>query len=329
MARRAALSRECCGSTSRAGGTTPRSPRRSGSSGSSARRWRSLTGGRRPPPKTARPSSSSPAIDVGTMVAVGSPTVVICTHDRRERLLATLGRLRALEFRPPIVVVDNASTDGTAAAVRARYPDVAVIELRRPLGAAARSARGRGGGHAAGRVQRRRLVVGSRGARAGGARIRDLPAARAACCADRGRARRAPGRNEPGDAREPARVRTGAARSTGARLLACGAVARRSAVLACGGFHPRYGFGGEEHLLAVDMAAAGWGLAYADQVVAHHEPASGPRGSRADDELRNRLWSTWLRRPLPSVFRVTIAIAVGERSGPRALLAGYGASRGS
>lgn len=92
-------------------------------------------------------------------------------------------------------------------------------------------------------------------------------------------------------------------------------------MLACGGFHPHYGFGGEEHLLAVDMAAAGWGLAYADQVVAHHEPATGSRGSRADDELRNRLWSTWLRRPLPSVLRVTIAIAVGERSGARALLA--------
>ena len=42
-------------------------------------------------------------------------------------------------------------------------------------------------------------------------------------------------------------------------FLACGAVARRSAVLECGGFHPRYGFGGEEHLLAVDLAAAGGG----------------------------------------------------------------------
>ena len=73
------------------------------------------------------------------MVAVGSPTVVVCTHDRRERLLATLGRLRALESPPPIVVVDNASTDGTAAAVRRRYLDVAVIESRRPLGSAART----------------------------------------------------------------------------------------------------------------------------------------------------------------------------------------------
>ena len=36
-------------------------------------------------------------------------------------------------------------------------------------------------------------------------------------------------------------------------FLACGAVARRSAVLACGGFHERYGFGGEEQLLAIDM----------------------------------------------------------------------------
>jgi GT2 family glycosyltransferase len=91
-------------------------------------------------------------------------------------------------------------------------------------------------------------------------------------------------------------------------FLACAAIARREAVLACGGFHARYGFGGEEHLLAVDLASAGWGLAYVDGVIAHHEPAPGPRRWQGADELRNLLWSTWLRRPLPRALQLTGAL---------------------
>jgi hypothetical protein len=49
--------------------------------------------------------------------------VVIATRDRRERLLATLGRIGGLPERPPLVVVDNGSCDGTADAVRRRHPD--------------------------------------------------------------------------------------------------------------------------------------------------------------------------------------------------------------
>jgi hypothetical protein len=98
-------------------------------------------------------------------------------------------------------------------------------------------------------------------------------------------------------------------------------VARRSTVLACGGFHPRYGFGGEEHLLAVDMAAMGCGLAYVDDVVAHHQPTDGPRAWQGTSELRNRLWSTWLRRPLPKAIRLTIELTLRRDAGVRALLA--------
>ena len=49
-------------------------------------------------------------------------TVVIATRDRRPGLLQTLGRLTALDERPPVVVVDNGSSDGTPAAVRAAHP---------------------------------------------------------------------------------------------------------------------------------------------------------------------------------------------------------------
>lgn len=54
--------------------------------------------------------------------------LVIVTRNRVETLLATLGRLVALPERCPIVV-DNASTDSTPAAVRARFPAVTVLEL--------------------------------------------------------------------------------------------------------------------------------------------------------------------------------------------------------
>jgi GT2 family glycosyltransferase len=42
--------------------------------------------------------------------------VVVITHNRREELLGTLRHMTALPDRAPIVVVDNASSDGTAAA---------------------------------------------------------------------------------------------------------------------------------------------------------------------------------------------------------------------
>src|SRR5215218_4297010 len=65
--------------------------------------------------------------------------IAVVTRDRRDSLLATLERLRALPQRPPIVVVDNASGDGTAEAVRAAFPDVTVRRLEANVGAAART----------------------------------------------------------------------------------------------------------------------------------------------------------------------------------------------
>ena len=68
-----------------------------------------------------------------------APVIVIATRNRRPVLLETLARLRALPERPRVVVVDNASQDGTAEAVRAAFPDCEVIEMASNLGAAART----------------------------------------------------------------------------------------------------------------------------------------------------------------------------------------------
>jgi GT2 family glycosyltransferase len=62
---------------------------------------------------------------------------VVVTYNRRDLLLQSLGAVHA-QTRPPdtVIVVDNASADGTAAAVRARYPAVDLAELTRNTGGA-------------------------------------------------------------------------------------------------------------------------------------------------------------------------------------------------
>lgn len=50
--------------------------------------------------------------------------VVLVAHNDREALLGALGSLRGAE----IIVVDNASTDGTAEAVRRAFPEVRLLE---------------------------------------------------------------------------------------------------------------------------------------------------------------------------------------------------------
>ncbi len=61
-------------------------------------------------------------------------TCVVASRNRRADLLASLPRHEA-----PVVLVDNASTDGTVEAVRAAHPDVTVVPLPRNAGALART----------------------------------------------------------------------------------------------------------------------------------------------------------------------------------------------
>jgi N-acetylglucosaminyl-diphospho-decaprenol L-rhamnosyltransferase len=61
--------------------------------------------------------------------------VVLVCHDSADDVVATLSALRPqLELRDEIVVVDNASTDGTADAVRSTAPEATVIETGDNLG---------------------------------------------------------------------------------------------------------------------------------------------------------------------------------------------------
>jgi len=102
-------------------------------------------------------------------------------------------------------------------------------------------------------------------------------------------------------------------------FLACGAVVRRDAYLAAGGFDDVVFFMGEEERLALDLSARGWGLAYVERVVAHHHPSpvrdSVERQARA---LRNRLLTMLMRRPWPVVLGAVLA---DLRGGPAGRLA--------
>jgi GT2 family glycosyltransferase len=233
--------------------------------------------------------------------------VVVITHQRREELLLAVARLLALPERPHVVVVDNGSTDGTAAAVRERFPAVELIASPENLGAVGRN------------VGVSRLATPyvafcdddtwwEPGALA---RAGDLFDAHPRLAAATGRIV-----VEPGGTEDPivAELRDSPVRGApwlpGPALgsfLAGATVLRRKAFLEVGGFSERLWLGGEEELMAADLAAAGWELCYLAELTVHH------RASRARDAhlrrrhgIRNTLWTTWLRRPLRPALRRTL-----------------------
>ena len=236
--------------------------------------------------------------------------VVIATRNRGPELLGTMTRLLTLGERPRIVVVDNGSTDGTAELVRTRHPEVEVAGLRRNLGAGARTVGARlvdcpyvafsdddswwapgALGRAVDLLDRHpRLAVLA-------ARVLIGPDQRLdPVCQEMADSPLPPAEDLPG----PPVL----------GFIACGAVVRREAFLEVGGFDARLGVGGEEELLSLDLATRGWGLAYVAEVVAHHHPSPvrDPSGRRRR-QVRNALWSAWLRRPLGGAARRTAHLA--------------------
>ncbi len=112
-------------------------------------------------------------------------------------------------------------------------------------------------------------------------------------------------------------------------FLAGASMIRRVAFLEAGGFEPRFFLGGEERLLAVDLARAGWSMAYLPAAIVHHHP-SPVRDVTARRILlaRNDLWFTWLRRPLPSAVRATARLLSRAPHDPVARRAVFEALRG-
>jgi GT2 family glycosyltransferase len=255
--------------------------------------------------------------------------VVVITWQRRAEALEAVHRLTELPERPPVVLVDNGSTDGTAEAVRARFPSVRVVALSENLGAVGRN------------IGVRELDTpyvafcdddtwwepGSLTAAADlldaypeiavvNARIVVEPAGHDDPIVTELRESPVPGPEWlPGPAI--------------GSFLAGASVVRREAFLSAGGFSSRLWLGGEEELLATDLLSGGWELCYRDDLVVHHR-ASRIRDARLRRRvgIRNTLWFTWLRRPLPAALRRTAFLA---RTVPRdrtSALAAWDATRG-
>jgi GT2 family glycosyltransferase len=249
--------------------------------------------------------------------------IVIATRNRRDALLRTLDRHARQPGPPPVVVVDNASEDGTPAAVLRSHPRVRIIALPENLGGAARTI--------GVRALRTPVVAFSDDDSwwAPGALERIAAAFAAHPSLGLVAARILVGEEERLDSTSAAMAASPLAQRTGLPgvrvlgFLACGAAVRREAFLRAGGFHPRMGVGGEEKLLALDLAALEWDLAYLEDVVAHHHPRpDAGRAGRDAVVLRNRLWAAWLRRPVASALGETAhALA---RASPRAAARGLG-----
>jgi GT2 family glycosyltransferase len=227
-------------------------------------------------------------------------TVVVATRNRLARLRETVPHHRA-----PVIVVDNASDEPFA------VPGAEVVRLPANLGAAARNA---------GVELARTPYVAfadddSYWAPGSLARAAELIRAhpRAGLLTGQVRIGRA-GRLDPvsaGMAAAPLGTPPGAAGPAVLGFLACAVVVRRDAFRAAGGFQPRLFVYGEEALLAMDLATAGWQLSYVAELTVRHfpEPAGRDLRGRTRIEARNRALTALLRRP-PAVAVRTVAGAL-------------------
>jgi GT2 family glycosyltransferase len=255
--------------------------------------------------------------------------VVVITYQRRAEVLDAVARLTVLPEQPKVVIVDNGSADGTAAAVRQKFPQVDVLALPRNAGAVGRNlgverlrtpyvafcdddtwwepgsltqAADALDAHPRLGVVNARIIV-EPGARDDPivAELRDSPV---------------PGPDWlPGPAL--------------GSFLAGASVVRREAFRAVGGFSSRLWLGGEEELLASDLLSAGWELCYLERLVVHHAASAARDATRRRRVgLRNTLWFTWLRRPIAPALRRTAFLAVSVPHDRTSALAWWDALRG-
>lgn len=232
-------------------------------------------------------------------------SIVVLTHNRRDELNHTLHRLLDLPDQYPLIVVDNGSTDGTAATVSRNFPDVALVRAPSNLGAAGRNLGVRAADteyvafcdddtcwepHALETaigildaapevgVLSARVLVGDQG---------QLDPACAAM-------QESPLPEQPG---------------VGPRLLGfmAGACIMRTEVYRqAGGYWPPLLIGGEEALLALDILDQGWRIAYAPAVCTRHWPsASRDAALRRRLLARNAVWTAWMRLPAGMAWHAT------------------------
>jgi len=242
-------------------------------------------------------------------MAAADVTVVIITRNRRDELLRTLQHMTTLPEKPPIVLVDNASADGTSRAVATEFPDIQLVTTAENFGALGRNL-------GVERVHTRYIAFCDDDTRwqpgaleKAAKHLDDHPALGAVV----GRCLVEPDLDEdpltpqlrhsplPGPDWLPGPALLG--------VLAGLTTIRAEAFRAVGGFNRHLWLGGEEELLALDLATAGWYMCWVDDVVIHHAPSPNRATVRRRQlGIRNALWTMVLRRPLRSVLRRGVQI---------------------
>jgi len=232
-------------------------------------------------------------------------SVVVVTHNRRPEVMRTVSSLLHLPERPEIIVVDNASEDGTPQRLALAYPGLRVVRCGKNLGAAARNLGAAqvatryvafsdddtdwqpGSLAAAVDLLERRPTVGVLNARVVVGEERSLDPT---CQLMDDSPLHSPGDPLP--------------RLIGFMAGAC--VFRTALFRELGGYEPRLFIGGEEALLSLDVLQTGHEIAYAPQLEVHHRPSLA-RDSAARRRLlaRNAALVAWLRLPHTEAMAAT------------------------
>ncbi|SDY14048.1 Glycosyltransferase, GT2 family [Modestobacter sp. DSM 44400] len=228
-------------------------------------------------------------------------TCVVASRNRRADLLASLPHHEA-----PVVLVDNASTDGTVDAVRAAHPEVTVLALAENAGALARTL------GAAEADSPFLAFTDDDSWWAPGDLARAVEVMRAHRRLGLLNARILVGPEEQLDpvctemAASPLGTEPDLPGPSLLGFVACAALVRTEAFTAVGGFDPVVRFPGEEERLALDLAAAGWGLAYVDGVTVHHHPSVHREAAAA------RQAGIWRSRVLTALMRYPAIAVTGQ-----------------
>jgi GT2 family glycosyltransferase len=232
-------------------------------------------------------------------------SVVVLSYNRSDELVRTLDKMIALNGDVEIIVVDNASRDGSVVAVRREFPQVTLIALEHNIGAAARNI-------GVERVKTPYVAFAdddswwAEGSLERAVGILDAHPRTAAVCA-----RVLLGTEEREDpicrimeaSPLPSQGLPGPALLG---FIACAVVFRRHAYLDAGGYEQKFFVGGEEELLTLDLVARGWNVAYVRNLTVHHYPSPQRDNiGRQKIVIRNALWVTWLRFPVTSAWRET------------------------
>jgi GT2 family glycosyltransferase len=240
-------------------------------------------------------------------------TVVLLTYNRPFELERTVYHLRRLPEHPRIIVVDNGSHDAAAIAGIQRYPDVMLVRSPRNLGAAGRNL-------GVARVDTPYVAFSDDDTWwHPGALQRACDLMDAHPCIGVVNGRVLVGVQEWED---PACSRMASSPLDDAGLpgraiisfMAGAAVMRTQAFREAGGYEPRLFLGAEEALMSLDLAARGWRMVYARDVVTHHLPSpSRDVKARRIAVARNRLWIACLRLPWADVRREAMVLLKDAR----------------